>query len=137
MGKDWRLKWPNFFLIMIIWKTVLNFVSGNSFILRSSLRFIGIHNIELGNVISNKKNAEQPSAQKKKSNKAKSLHKAQLATSKEGVLTSYKSSVFGERKTKAAEEIATEDSWSRFVLSKDWWFTQVSSFQICFGNLPT
>tara|TARA_Y100001968_G_C19210990_1_gene644747 strand:+ start:111 stop:275 length:165 start_codon:yes stop_codon:yes gene_type:complete len=41
--------------------------------------------------------------------KAEKLHKAQLATFKKGVFTSYKPSVFEERQNQIREEIASID----------------------------
>ena len=45
---------------------------------------------------------------RKRAIKAERLHKAQLATFKKGVFTSYKSSVFEERQTKVAEELSKQ-----------------------------
>jgi len=42
--------------------------------------------------------------------KAKRLHKAQLATFKKGVFTSYKPSVYKERKIKVSEKISIKES---------------------------
>jgi len=47
---------------------------------------------------------------KKRVLKAERLHKAQLATFKKGVFTSYKPSVFEERQNQAREEVAAMDS---------------------------
>ncbi|WP_187152544.1 hypothetical protein [Prochlorococcus marinus] len=47
---------------------------------------------------------------KKRVLKAKRLHKAQLATFKKGVFTSYKTSVFLGRQKQAQEEVAAMDS---------------------------
>jgi len=47
---------------------------------------------------------------KKRVLKAEKLHKAQLATFKKGVFTSYKPSVFEERQNHARNEIAATDS---------------------------
>ena len=47
---------------------------------------------------------------KKRILKAEKLHKAQLATFKKGVFTSYKPSVFEERQNQACEEVAAMDS---------------------------
>lgn len=47
---------------------------------------------------------------KKRVLKAEKLHKAQLATFKKGVFTSYKPSVFEERQNQARNEIAAIDS---------------------------
>ena len=41
---------------------------------------------------------------------AEKLHKAQLATFKKGVFTSYKPSVFEERQKQVREEVASMDS---------------------------
>ena len=56
---------------------------------------------------------------KKRVLKAERLHKAQLATFKKGVFTSYKTSVFEERQNQACEEVAAMDSWLRIELSAD------------------
>ena len=42
--------------------------------------------------------------------KAEKLHKAQLATFKKGVFTSYKPSVFEEKQNQARNEVASTDS---------------------------
>ena len=47
---------------------------------------------------------------KKRVLKAERLHKAQLATFKKGVFTSYKSSPFVNRQKQAREEVAVMDS---------------------------
>ena len=47
---------------------------------------------------------------KKRVLKAEKLHKAQLATFKKGVFTSYKPSVFDERQNQASNEVAAIDS---------------------------
>ena len=47
---------------------------------------------------------------KKRVLKAEKLHKAQLATFKKGVFTSYKPSVFEERQKQFREEVASMDS---------------------------
>ena len=47
---------------------------------------------------------------KKRVLKAEKLRKAQLATFKKGVFTSYKPSVFEERQNQARNEVATIDS---------------------------
>ena len=47
---------------------------------------------------------------KKRVMKAKRLHKAQLATFKKGVFTSYKPSVFEERLNHASNEVAEKIS---------------------------
>ena len=47
---------------------------------------------------------------KKRVLKAEKLHKAQLATFKKGVFTSYKSSVFEKRQKQACEEASAMDS---------------------------
>ena len=47
---------------------------------------------------------------KKRIEKAKKLHAAQLATFKKGVFTSYKSSVLEERQKQAREKVAAMDS---------------------------
>ena len=47
---------------------------------------------------------------KKRVLKAERLHRAQLATFKKGVFTSYKPSVFEERQNQAREEVAAMDS---------------------------
>ena len=47
---------------------------------------------------------------KKRVLKAEKLHKAQLATFKKGVFTSYKPSVFEERQYQARNEVAATDS---------------------------
>ena len=47
---------------------------------------------------------------KKRVLKAEKLHKAQLATFKKGVFTSYKPSVFEERQNQARNEVAATDS---------------------------
>ena len=47
---------------------------------------------------------------KKRVLKAEKLHKAQLATFKKGVFTSYKPSVLEARQKQAREEVATIDS---------------------------
>ena len=47
---------------------------------------------------------------KKRVLKAEKLHKAQLATFKKGVFTSYKPSVFEERQKQAREEVSSVDS---------------------------
>ena len=47
---------------------------------------------------------------KKRVLKAEKLHKAQLATFKKGVFTSYKPSVFEERQSQAHNEVAAIDS---------------------------
>tara|TARA_B100000965_G_scaffold359293_2_gene339235 strand:- start:509 stop:673 length:165 start_codon:yes stop_codon:yes gene_type:complete len=47
---------------------------------------------------------------KKRAQKAERLRKAQLATFKKGILTSYKPSVFEERKTQALEDVAAIDT---------------------------
>jgi len=47
---------------------------------------------------------------KKRVLKAEKLHKAQLATFKKGVFTSYKPSVFEERQSQARNEVAAIDS---------------------------
>ena len=47
---------------------------------------------------------------KKRVLKAEKLHKAQLATFKKGVFTSYKPSVFEERQNQARNEVAAIDS---------------------------
>ena len=47
---------------------------------------------------------------KKRIEKAKRLHAAQLTTYKKGVFTSYKPSVFEERQKHALEEVAAFDS---------------------------
>ena len=47
---------------------------------------------------------------KKRILKAEKLHKAQLATFKKGVFTSYKPSVFEERQKQVREEVASIDS---------------------------
>ena len=47
---------------------------------------------------------------KKRVLKAERLHRAQLATFKKGVFTSYKTSVFEERQNQAREEVAAMDS---------------------------
>ena len=47
---------------------------------------------------------------KKRVLKAEKLHKAQLATFKKGVFTSYKPSVFEERQKQVREEVASMDS---------------------------
>ena len=47
---------------------------------------------------------------KKKVLKAVKLHKAQLATFKKGVFTSYKPSVFEERQNQVRNEVAATDS---------------------------
>ncbi len=47
---------------------------------------------------------------KKRVLKAEKLHKAQLATFKKGVFTSYKPSVFEERQNQARNEVASTDS---------------------------
>ena len=46
---------------------------------------------------------------KKRVQKAERLHKAQLETFKKGVFTSYKPSIFKDRKMQTHEEIAAED----------------------------
>ena len=47
---------------------------------------------------------------KKRVLKAEQLHKAQLATFKKGVFTSYKPSVFEERQNQARNEVAAKVS---------------------------
>ena len=47
---------------------------------------------------------------KKRVLKAEKLHKAQLATFKKGVFTSYKPSVLEERQKQAREEVAAMES---------------------------
>ena len=47
---------------------------------------------------------------KKRVLKAERLHRAQLATFKKGVFTSYKPSVFKERQKQARDEVAAMDS---------------------------
>ena len=47
---------------------------------------------------------------KKRVLKAERLHRAQLATFKKGVFTSYKTSVFEERQNQVYEEVAAMDS---------------------------
>ena len=47
---------------------------------------------------------------KKRVLKAERLHKAQLATFKKGVFTSYKPSVFADRKKQARNEVPALDS---------------------------
>ncbi|WP_269613225.1 hypothetical protein [Prochlorococcus marinus] len=47
---------------------------------------------------------------KKRVLKAERLHKAQLATFKKGVFTSYKPSVFEDRQKQARKDIAAMDS---------------------------
>ena len=47
---------------------------------------------------------------KKRVLKAEKLHKAQLATFKKGVFTSYKPSVFEERQNQARNEVAAKIS---------------------------
>ena len=47
---------------------------------------------------------------KKRVLKAEKLHKAQLATFKKGVFTSYKPSVFEEKQNQARNEVASTDS---------------------------
>ena len=47
---------------------------------------------------------------KKRIKKAESLHAAQLATFKKGVFTSYKPSVFEDRKKQARKEVAPMNS---------------------------
>ena len=47
---------------------------------------------------------------KKRVLKAEKLHKAQLATFKKGVFTSYKPSVFEERQNQARNEVAAKVS---------------------------
>ena len=47
---------------------------------------------------------------KKRVLKSERLHRAQLATFKKGVFTSYKSSVFDERLNQSRDEVAAIDS---------------------------
>ena len=47
---------------------------------------------------------------KKRVLKAEKLHKAQLATFKKGVFTSYRPSAFEERQSQARNEVAARDS---------------------------
>ena len=47
---------------------------------------------------------------KKRNQKADRLRKAQLATFKKGVFTSYKPSVFKERQTQSLKDVATTNS---------------------------
>ena len=47
---------------------------------------------------------------RKRAIKAERLHKAQIATFKKGVFTSYKPSIFEERRTKVNEETSSQDS---------------------------
>jgi len=47
---------------------------------------------------------------KKRVLKAEKLHKAQLATFKKGVFTSYKPSIFEERQTHVRNEVGATDS---------------------------
>tara|TARA_Y100001968_G_C18749022_1_gene432532 strand:+ start:304 stop:468 length:165 start_codon:yes stop_codon:yes gene_type:complete len=47
---------------------------------------------------------------KKRVLKAERLHKAQLATFKKGVFTSYKPSVFVDRQKQARKEVSAENS---------------------------
>ena len=47
---------------------------------------------------------------KKRVLKTERLHRAQLATFKKGVFTSYRPSVFEDRQKKAGEEVAAKDS---------------------------
>ena len=46
---------------------------------------------------------------KKRIKKAESLYAAQIATSKKGVFTSYKPSVFEDRQKKSSKEVAAMD----------------------------
>ena len=46
---------------------------------------------------------------KKRILKAERLHKAQLATFKKGVFSSYKPSIYEERQTQARNEVAAKD----------------------------
>ena len=65
--------------------------------------------LDLGNGISIKKTIKNLVLTRKRAIKAKRLHKAQLATFKKGVFTSYKPSVFEDRQKKASEEVAAMD----------------------------
>ncbi len=66
--------------------------------------------MDLWNGISNKKKSmNNLLLTRKRAIKAERLHKAQIATFKKGVFTSYKPSVFEDRRTKVNEEISSKN----------------------------
>ena len=79
---------------------------------RRSLQLYGVHDMEVRNGISSnlKKVMNNLVLTKKRVLKAEKLHKAQLATFKKGVFTSYKPSVFEEKQNQARNEVASTDS---------------------------